>query len=33
MVVHLGKTLLSGHYVAYVRNESNWYQMDDLEVM
>ena len=32
VVVHLGKTIAAGHYVAYVRNELGWYRMDDSRV-
>ena len=28
-IVHLGKTLKSGHYIAYVKSDNQWYRCND----
>ena len=33
VVHHLGNTLLSGHYVAYLHNQDNWFPCDDSHVV
>ena len=32
VVVHVGHTLLKGHYIAFVHTESGWYEIDDSQV-
>lgn len=32
MVIHLGKSVHSGHYVAYVRTEQGWVLFNDEKV-
>ena len=31
-ISHVGKSMTSGHYIAYVRKGSSWYMMDDQRV-
>ena len=28
-IVHLGKTLQGGHYIAYIKSDNQWYRCDD----
>ena len=28
-IVHLGKTLKSGHYIAYIKSDNQWYRCND----
>lgn len=32
VVVHIGTTLSNGHYIAYVKRNKNWYEINDLNV-
>ena len=31
-VCHLGDTMKSGHYIAYVTDSTSWFKMDDYQV-
>ena len=33
LIVHVGPSIASGHYIAYVLIEGIWYRANDIEIM